>query len=338
MKKSRESKNCNLASASFIARVGFKSIASFKIEAKRTLHMRYDPLAVEPIEAESRTLTPVDIEVLRERLAKVEENETAPKSAKGCKPLPEVQTIVKAKDAEIESLQRQLQLLKGVLASAGAEAQIIFDSARKLTFRLGGQSQRPSTFPSKQNSAEEDKAPEPPTPPIEERAAEPTEPSDETLTEAQSKIARALGRMLALGKTSVDRRVTAALAGFSHKSGSYAQNLAALRRFDIIETSGEGLALTAKGKAAFREKNAPSLGELHAAWMSQVSSTQARMLRAFISFHPKGITRDELAGVTNQSPKSGSFAQNLARLRALGLIAGSRDLSSTALVFPEGLK
>jgi len=160
-----------------------------------------------------------------------------------------------------------------------------------------------------------------------------------SLTPGASRILTALANLLALGRPAGDRRVVAALSGQSPKSGSYAQNLAALRSRNLIETVADGIALTKEGRVVTPKPDKPAtLDAYHRSWKSFLTLTQGRMLDRLIALHPNSVTREQLANLTNQSPKSGSFAQNLAKLRSFQLIEGSKEITAADLLFPRGMK
>jgi len=64
----------------------------------------------------------------------------------------------------------------------------------------------------------------------------------------------------------------------------------------------------------------PTVSDLHQAWLEIVTGPQARILREVVAIYPQPIAKAELAKRLDVSPESGSYANNLGRLRTLGVI------------------
>jgi len=321
-----------------------KQHGEFRILERETCHASFDPYSSQAIHSADRRLAPVAIEGIRMAMA--------------C-------AVDEAEDNDLHALKKKVEALTGELAAVRpSDAQIAAEVAIAIAplerrnshlewmiTELREIFSRVEALLTLEGVAGTDEAeqrsldipadlrlPSPaPTTAARRRTATPAqEPSE--LNATQRRIVEAMASLLSLGKPACDRRLVAALSGQSWKSGSYGQHLAVLRRLELIETTGDGLALTAKGKELVPKRKPPTLTELHSLWCEHLNSTQVRMFKAIVSLHPKLVTRDELARLTNQSPKSGSYGQNVARLRALGLIQGSKELGATSLVFPGGLR
>lgn len=82
---------------------------------------------------------------------------------------------------------------------------------------------------------------------------------------------------------------------------------------------------------------ASSNEDLLNAWCSQLKSgPQSNILRRLFSIHPSPISRGDLAANVEVSENSSSFANNLSRLRTLGLIdyGPNKTVFATDLLFP----
>jgi hypothetical protein len=125
-----------------------------------------------------------------------------------------------------------------------------------------------------------------------------------------------------IGLDSLHKVQIAAIAGVSPSSGSFANNLGRLRTLGLIDYPQSGqVAFTAAGKKAARAPDAPpSVNDLHRAWLGLVTGPQARILERAIGAYPDGISKEDLALAVDVSATSGSFANNLGRLRTLGVI------------------
>jgi hypothetical protein len=322
-----------------------------QIEAKRTLHVSFDPFGKVDLASEQKVLAPVALDALRDSMAKEIEEQSANDPAVLKARIKELEkqvgkpsdsAVATAVQAATTPLVQRIDALETIISESAmisdemSNCAMIFAQqadrlrnvlvAQEVFNRMAPQSERVeldqpgSLIKEAKREAKENETPA-------------------GLAPGAIRILTALATLRALGRQSADRRVVAVLSGQSPKSGSYGQNLAALRRENLIETVADGLALTKEGIAAAPKAGRPStLDDYHRAWKSHLSTTQARMLDRLIALHPKTVTREQLADLTNQSPKSGSFGQNLARLRSFQLIVGSKDISAADLLFPEGLK
>jgi hypothetical protein len=81
------------------------------------------------------------------------------------------------------------------------------------------------------------------------------------------------------------------------------------------------VAFTGTGRKAARTPNTPpSVDDLHRAWLGLVTGPQARILEQTIKAYPDAISKEDLAQAVDVSAGSGSYANNLGRLRTLGVI------------------
>jgi hypothetical protein len=195
------------------------------------------------------------------------------------------------------------------------------------------------THPATAARRQEAKASEGESPRISQRGSAGAGP--ETLSRPRQAILDAIAAFEPLGLTSISRSVAAAYAGVSPTSGSYSQNLAALRAASLIEYgTGGNVALTPEGRrAAAPGSHITNVRDLHDAWARILPAPRKRLLGLLTYVYPEGLTREELARRANVSPTSGSYSQNLAGLRSLGLIEyGSGGLVvATKLLYPEGV-
>jgi hypothetical protein len=80
----------------------------------------------------------------------------------------------------------------------------------------------------------------------------------------------------------------------------------------------------------------PTVEDLHDAWLSIVTGPQQRILREVIAEYPNPLPKSELAQRIDVSPDSGSYANNLGRLRTLGAIDYPRPgyVKAMSVLFP----
>lgn len=158
----------------------------------------------------------------------------------------------------------------------------------------------------------------------------------------QQRILDTLSLLEGMGIVAPDRSTVGMFADQSPRSSGYANNLGRLRSLGLIDyPSGGKLQLTSAGSGLAKPPDdVATLDQLHDAWFTRLSHPQVRILQALIAAFPSDLSREELAEISEQSPTSSGYANNLGFLRnSLGLIdypAGGRVVATT-LLFPAGL-
>ncbi len=174
--------------------------------------------------------------------------------------------------------------------------------------------------------------------------AKPTTPARKgsNLSESQQKILNALRAFRALGLNTVSRSNVAVFADTRPTSGGFRNNLSFLRTAGLIDYPQSGrVTLTSDGvRLAQAPSNIATLEQLHQAWYSKLSGSQAVILKQLIHIYPKQIHKASLADLIEVTATSGGFRNNLSALRSLGLIdyPQSGFVTATSLLFPQGLK
>ncbi len=166
------------------------------------------------------------------------------------------------------------------------------------------------------------------------------------LSRPQKKLLDVLASFRPLGTDSLDKSTLAVFADVSPRSSSFANNLSALRTASnlggepLIEyLPGGKVCLTDIGRnfadgAGF---TASSNEDLLDAWCTQLrSGPQSNILRRLFAIYPSQISRGDLADNVGVSETSSSFANNLSRLRTLGLIdyGSNKTVFATKMLFP----
>lgn len=160
------------------------------------------------------------------------------------------------------------------------------------------------------------------------------------ISRTQQRMLDAVAFFESVGQEAPSRAAVAGFCAISHTTGSFANNLSALRTAGLIEDrSGGAVSLTDAGRDVANADIPPSLTKLHEAWARRLSGTQAAMLSVLIGAHPDAITRDSLAEALNIKSDTGSFANNLSKLRTLGLLEdrSRTEVAATTLLFPDGI-
>lgn len=149
----------------------------------------------------------------------------------------------------------------------------------------------------------------------------------------EQKILDAIRWWNVLGIAAPSHAQTAFIAGYSHKSGSWATYLSRLRTKGLIEGRGD-LVLTDQGAAIAAEPGAPPSAEaLHRAVLGKIDGPLQRILTPLLEAYPNGLTHPEAAEKAGYSYQSGSWATYLSRLRSLDLIAGRGELKAEPWLF-----
>ncbi len=159
-----------------------------------------------------------------------------------------------------------------------------------------------------------------PTTPI--RPAREVAESNGNITNPQHRILAALADFDAIGRTAIPKSWIAARAGVSHSSGSFANNLGALRTLGMIDYPSTGMvSITPEGLSHTPAVDSPlTTDEMLTSCENILTNPQAAILRVLHAEHPKSLSKDELAERVNVSASSGSFANNLGAIRSAGMI------------------
>lgn len=146
--------------------------------------------------------------------------------------------------------------------------------------------------------------------------------------ERLAKAEKAIATALAMHGTLSNRQI-GLHSGYSHKSGSFANNLSSMRTRDLITGSGAAISLTDAGFDALEANGGyeplPTGRALVDFWLARLPRAQGAMLAALLEVYPGSLSLTELGEATGYSPESGSFANNRSKLNVAELIHGSRD-------------
>lgn len=142
--------------------------------------------------------------------------------------------------------------------------------------------------------------------------------------ERMPKADRAILTALAQFPKGLDKNQLSILTGYSASSGSFAQALARLRAAGWIFDGWPAIVRHEGLQALGPFDPLPTGQPLLDYWLDRLSLAESRVLRVFVDLYPGVADRAQLATVTGYSPTSGSFAQAIAKLRALSLVEGWR--------------
>jgi len=149
--------------------------------------------------------------------------------------------------------------------------------------------------------------------------------SDRSATGGLGKAQRAVLTVLATYGTRTHVQV-AILAGYSSKSGGFANTLSQLRSGGYVIGGRDAISITDEGLAALGAfEPLPSGQALIDHWYAQVGPQHRAILGALLEVYPRSLTHTEIAEATGYSATSGGFANSLSKLRTLELVHGGRD-------------
>lgn len=159
------------------------------------------------------------------------------------------------------------------------------------------------------------------------------------ITRPQQRILDALAWFNTLGIRTPTKVAVGFVARVKPTTGSYGNNLGALRTAGYIEYPKNGhIALTDRGWSSANAPTIPTTNEsLHQMVYDLVTAPQAKILRIIIEHYPGDLERGLPAEQLGIDPKTGSYGNNLGALRTLGVIdyPAKGRVVATDLLFPR---
>lgn len=322
--------------------------------AKRTFDSSRTPKRGETVTA--ATLAPLNIEALRERMGKVEQeakandpkalkakvaqleraladatkkpNGTAPVDAEALRlAIAEAREggVVEGRNAALQALGR----FAGDLASSVERAARACADSQAL-------SQSFAAFVQTQTEAARSRPPQVRHVPS-QSASRRAPASTVTVSDGDAEVGhgglRRILIALAQCPDGLSNRQIGIRAGLSSKSGTFSTYLSRSRTQGWIEGSGT-LKITAQGLAALGSFDPlPTGPALLDYWTNELGGGAARLLRAVADAYPKALTNAEAGERAGLSHASGTFSTYLSRLRTLELIEGRGELKASDSLF-----
>lgn len=259
---------------------------------------------------EVRDLKPLDLDSLKSRLAKIEDEAKAndPRALKA-----EVarlsRELTKAQKAIAAPPKAEIDANADEIAKARSEGFVegfnsALDSIIKAVGRLSG---KPAQRPSRSRAA---------SPPP---AAFPREPA---LTGGPGqRILNALAWWKVIGHDSPLNEQVAFIAGYSHTSSGYTNPRGALKTSGLVEYPQPGrVALTGAGCEQAEAPDAPPTGEeLRRRVLGKLAGPQQRILSVLIDAYPEALTNEECAAKAGYSHTSSGYTNPRGNLKTLNL-------------------
>jgi uncharacterized protein len=142
------------------------------------------------------------------------------------------------------------------------------------------------------------------------------------LTGPESKIMRAMGELLSIGKDVPPKNMVAGWAGYSPVGGAFGNPMGALRSRGLIDYPQPGaVMLTEAGRKLIGECEPPDAEEIWRRIEGTCTGPEVKILRALIETAKDGeISKAELAEKAGYSPIGGAFGNPVGALRTKGLL------------------
>lgn len=296
---------------------------------------------------EPKALAPVDLEVVRSKMAETIERAKAedPRelrrriaeleravAAKAPAPAPVVQRVEVSAltDADRKLLRESTDKIEAVLTGVGTISGLV-SSVQMLAANLRGALEpKPATA---RLSAPAAVAPARPAPRIEARRAGPgrgQSHGEAALSKAERLVLTALCQYPA-GRTKTQ---VAILTGYAHTGGGFNNALSALRTKGFLDGGGEGLRATEEGTQALGPFDPlPSGDALRRYWLGQLGKAERAALEVLVAAYPRSLSKDQVAAEAGYEPNGGGFNNALSRLRTLELISGRGELRASEELF-----
>lgn len=184
--------------------------------------------------------------------------------------------------------------------------------------------------------AERPMPPKPASAPVPRQSA-PVPPAVFDLPPARQRILVALRKLEAIGHYPASKTQLALVAGASHRSSTFKNNLGGLSTGGLIRYPGPGLVeLTEAGAERVPQQPRPGHADMVAMARELLTPAQFRLLEVAIDNYPGSLTTDALASLAGVSVTSSSFKNNRGRLSSLGLITYPEPgtISAADCLFP----
>jgi hypothetical protein len=175
-----------------------------------------------------------------------------------------------------------------------------------------------------------------------ERATRDLPTSDGDLSGPQLATLRAAARLQLTGVVAPSLVQVAVVRGVSHTTGSFQDDVRKVVAAGYLERRpGSAVEVTAAGvKAAGDVKAIRTLSEFIDFWYQHLPRPRADLLRQIVNAYPLQITREQLAASLNKSHTTGSFQDDVRKLKKLGLVRFEPGSAVRAadLLFLPGLR
>lgn len=158
------------------------------------------------------------------------------------------------------------------------------------------------------------------------------------ITRPQQRVLDALAWFCAFGIEHPSRNALAAVCRVKASTGTFRNNLGALRTAGLIDYPLDNhVVLTSSGAAAAMAPDIPATNEaMQQAVMEVTTKPQAALLRVVIAAYPNAVSRAAIGIDLGVEPTTGTFRNNLGALRTLGALDYPADgmVVATSMLFP----
>jgi hypothetical protein len=222
-----------------------------------------------------------------------------------------------AKQASAPLLKRLHEFQKYAKRSVGMMAELVEGMTKLIDAELPPETIAVEARPAPARAP----APRMMPPPRPAREAAPTNGNGD-LTGPESKIMRAMGELLSIGKDMPPKNMVAGWAGYSPVGGAFGNPMGALRSRGLIDYPQPGaVMLTEAGRKLIGECEPPDTEEIWRRIEGTCTGPEVKILRALIETAKDGeISKVELAEKAGYSPIGGAFGNPVGALRTKGLL------------------
>jgi hypothetical protein len=222
-----------------------------------------------------------------------------------------------AKQASAPLLKRLHEFQKYAKRSVGMMAELVEGMTKLIDAELPPETVAVEARPTPVRAP----APRMMPPPRPAREVAPTNGNGD-LTGPESKIMRAMGELLSIGKDMPPKNMVAGWAGYSPVGGAFGNPMGALRSRGLIDYPQPGaVMLTEAGRKLIGECEPPDTEEIWRRIEGTCTGPEVKSLRALIETAKDGeISKVELAEKAGYSPIGGAFGNPVGALRTKGLL------------------
>lgn len=322
-----------------------------KVQKAKTFDSSATPKAGQRVEP--KVVTPVDLDVLQDRMADTIERVKAndPKSLKAevarlrkefdrVAPFEEAFHTLRAERAEVQvetvevvppHFNDTLVRLTGLLTAVETmfeKGGVHMSHALREVDDLSGQINRTNG----QQGRTVDRSiqtPSKPKPQVRRPAPRDT-PGDTNLSKAERLVLTVLAQYAPDSKTA---QQIAIISGYSHKGGGFRNALSSLRTSGYLDGRGD-MTITEEGLDALGDFDVlPTGPELVDHWSAQLGKAERLVLQYLVDIYPNAADADEIGGATDYAPGGGGFRNALSKLRTLELIEGRGSMRASDDLF-----
>lgn len=284
---------------------------------------------------EPQKLAPVDLDVLRDRIAATIERAKADDPKELSRTIAELQRRIRELEARPAPVPTVEQVEVPILdAGTAAGFDAVVSNLRSISADIERQLAEARTLAGRAAAAVPVRA-ERPKRAVRAERLEPHRPvanghaAGVKLALAERKVLTVLAQFGPSRKSKVS-----AISGYAVDGGGFNNALSALRSRGWIEGGSDGLSITDAGVEALGHYDPlPTGHELLSYWYGKLGRAERLALEAIAGAFPSAISKEDVARIADYAVDGGGFNNALSRLRTLELIEGRGELRASENLF-----